>query len=95
MNEITADELAAAAETLSKIGELAAGFHPEHALWSEAAQLRLFTTLMNVYLLDLVRQRLAGVEPLDALLVTLKGDTPVFSPEAQEEFERAQRQRLQ
>ena len=95
MSEVTTEELVAAAETLSKFAAMVEGFHPEHPLASEAMQMKLFMTLANIYLLDFVRQRVAGLEPLDALLVTLKGDTPLLSPEGQKSLEESARRHLQ
>lgn len=94
MSEITPEELLGAADTLSRFADLAVGFHQDHPLASEAAQMQLTIQLVNLYLLEFAKHCIAGKNPTDALLVVLEGSTPV-SPNVLAAMKKAKEQRLQ
>lgn len=73
MRQVTAQELIEASAALSKLSELADGFHRDHPLAVKAVEMRLALQLANLYVQDFLAGIADGDGPDDALVKTLEG----------------------
>lgn len=94
MHHPSIDELSEASETLARLSELASDFHPEHRLWSEAAQMKLFIAAAQTYVQAYALELAAGKDPQDALIAAVEGATQLPA-KAVDAFDQVRRRGLQ
>lgn len=71
-------DLSAALDVLSESAKLTEGFHPEHRLAGEAAQMHMVLSLAALYVADLAKQlHVKGLPPTEAVLAVLEGERPL------------------